>query len=82
MKKNERIKLIRELSKAGYDCKVTGSGHWKITIGPKRRAELETTKFDLKACPAFVIMSASPSDPYADRRARKDMRLLGYEKGK
>ena len=80
-RRNERIKLIKELEKAGYVADRTGSGHWKVTIGAKRRAQLEAKGFDFQAAPAFVVMSCSPSDPHADRRARKDMRMLGYIKG-
>lgn len=76
----ERNKLIREVAKAGYDCKATGSGHWKITIGDRRRVMLEKVNFDFASAPPFVIMSASPSDHYSERRARKDMRRLGYTK--
>ena len=79
--RNERVKLIRELIKAGYDCKVTNNGHWKVMVGEKRRSLLEARGFDLKSAPAFVIMSASPSDHHSERRALKDMRMLGYERG-
>lgn len=78
--RHERIKLIKELMKAGYDCKVTNSGHWKVTVSDKRKVELTKENFDLSEAPPFVILSASPSDHHSERRARKDMRMLGYTK--
>ena len=75
------MKLIKEIEKAGYDCLRTNSGHWKVTISDKRRQELIIAGFDFQSAPAFVVMSASPSDHNAERRARKDMKKLGYVKG-
>lgn len=80
-RRNERAKLIKELEKAGYCCKITNNGHWKVTVSEKRRNLLTARGFDLASAPAFVIMSASPSDHHSERRALKDMRLLGYERG-
>ena len=79
-KKGERTKFVQELQRAGYECVRARSGHWKVTIGERRREELAALNFDFSQAPPFVVMSSSPSDPHAEQRALRDMKRIGYSR--
>lgn len=61
--RTERMRLVRDLRKAGFVVERTGSGHWKVNHpdDPSR----------------FVIMAFSPNST-AEHKTRKRLAGIGY----
>jgi hypothetical protein len=70
--KDQRL-LHLELERAGYEIVQTGSGHYRVRMGPERRRVLTRSGFDVDSAPAQVILPQTTSD---NRRSLRNMRSL------
>ena len=63
--RTERMKLVRDLRKAGFDVERTGGGHWKVSH-PEDPSKV-------------VIMAFSPNSP-AEHKTRKRLAGIGFKR--